>query len=274
MKEAKEEFVPTSYRPAPSVVPFYEQSQMPAPPAVMVADGLPVGRMENDHQPSSDVTQQLQISEPGIDTQELMQTRAPTSVVELEIKHLTLPPVHNQEVAGTQAIVLESAEGLSPGELRAATTTPIQATKYEIPTQPLGGSSFEQPAASSLVSPPASSHDESERPISTADPKFSYSGSSSRHSSRHPMQAHRFTPESGPARRDSSSSVIADATQAEAAESTGTSPLSVRAPDSVQKRMRARLGSEIEADEESLRLIKALQAEEYGLRMRRTSRVP
>lgn len=64
---------------------------------------------------------------------------------------------------------------------------------------------FEQPAASSLVSPPASSHDEAEESLPPSHTALTPCPSSSRHSSRHSKKVQRYTPESGPARRASSS---------------------------------------------------------------------
>lgn len=260
---------PISYHPVePSALPFQEEVQRPAPPAVMVADGPPVNVTTNDELRLSGVSHQSQLSEQNLDVQGSIQTKASTGISPAEAKNLTPPSVPEHETGGAQF----GAHG--PVEILPFEETQQSApTKYETPARISSGGSFEQPAASSLVSPPASSHDESEQPIPAADPKATSSGFSSRHSSRHPTQTQRFTPESGPARRDSSSSVVVDPTSAEAVKSPSTSPVSGQAPDSPQKRTRARMGSDFEADEESLKLIKALQAEDYGLR-RRSSRVP
>ena len=122
--------------------------------------------------------------------------------------------------------------------------------------------SFEPPA-SSLVSPPASSHDDAGiSPINVhAEWKSStVSSSSSRHSSSQPKQMQRYTPESGSMRRASSSSY------SENAQEKAASP--VTADLSSDQKPKARPGSENMADEESMRLIKELQAEEYSLRRR------
>ncbi|KAL8720993.1 MAG: hypothetical protein Q9225_002233 [Loekoesia sp. 1 TL-2023] len=260
---------PTSYHLVePSAMHFQEEVQRPAPPAVMVAESPPVNVTTNDEPPSSDDTHQPQPSEQSLDVQGFIQTRAPTDISPAEAKNLTPPSVPEQETGGAQFGVQEPVESLPSGE-----TQQPASTIFDISARISSGSGFEKPPASSLVSPPASSHDESEQPIPAADPKATSSGFSSRHSSRHPMQTQRFTPESGPARRDSSSSIVVDATSAEAVKSPSTSPVSGQTPDSPQKRTRVRLGSDFEADEESLKLIKALQAEDYGLR-RRSSRVP
>ena len=161
-----------------------------------------------------------------------------------------------------------------------ATATPVPDdldTKIPLPVQQLeirSNDFDQQPAASFLASPPPSSHDDYEqRPAQgPADSKIAYSSCSSRQSSRHAtMQAvQRFTPESAPTRRDSSSSaagaVVDTSPVVETRTPSTTSPTAMTG--SGQKKMKARLGSDIEADEESWLLIKQLQAEEYGLRRR------
>lgn len=129
-------------------------------------------------------------------------------------------------------------------------------------------SSVEQPAAS-LVSPPASAHDDAEKSPVTSQPSNLPSSTSSRHSSRHPKQVQRYTPESGPARRASSSSVgdlgVGKSTAAVVAVlNVRTDVETPRAP----KDVKANLSPEAVADEESLKLIKELQAQEHGLRRR------
>ena len=129
--------------------------------------------------------------------------------------------------------------------------------------------SLEQPAASSLVSPPASSHDDAEESLPSSHTAVTPCASSSRHSSRHSKQVQRYTPESGPVRRASSSSagdaVVSKITPAPANPltadpETGTNPS--------QRNTKASTGLDIIADEESLKLIKELQAQEHGLRRR------
>ena len=120
--------------------------------------------------------------------------------------------------------------------------------------------SFEQPA-SSLVSPPASSYDEIGNSLTTANPHWVPSRSSSEQSSTQFKQSqHRYTPESGPLRRASSSS-YSEATSEQAAGSKSAEMGSI-------PKARAGFQSEYRADEESLRLIKELQAQEMGLRKR------
>ena len=119
--------------------------------------------------------------------------------------------------------------------------------------------SFEPPA-SSLVSPPASSHDDAGISPINAHAEWKSSTVSSRHSSSQPKQMQRYTPESGSMRRASSSSY------SENAQEKAASP--VPAGLSSDQKPKARSGSENMADEESMRLIKVLQAEEYSLRRR------
>ena len=129
---------------------------------------------------------------------------------------------------------------------------------FPIPTQ-------HQPPASSLVSPPASTHTDNESNTPTRSRRDSSTISSaptSRLSSRQPKAAQRYTPESGPARRSSTSSMGGRIHERES-----ESPSVVGS--AVKKARRgSRLSSEIIADEESLRLIRELQAEDRGLRRR------
>ena len=120
--------------------------------------------------------------------------------------------------------------------------------------------SFEQPA-SSLVSPPVSSHDDVGNSPIAAKPEWAPSRSASEQSSTQLKQMQqRYTPESGPLRRASSSSYDK------------ATPERTACPDIVEPspilKARAGLKSEYMADEESLRLIKELQAQELGLRRR------
>lgn len=130
-------------------------------------------------------------------------------------------------------------------------------------------SSIEQPAAS-LVSPPASTHEDAEKSPSVSQrSNLTPCTTSSRHSSRHPKQVQRYTPESGPARRASTSSV--GEAVASKSDTTGTKlscvRLEVEAPRA-QRGVKNDISPDVVADEESLKLIKELQAQEHGLRRR------
>ena len=137
---------------------------------------------------------------------------------------------------------------------------------------------FEQPlATSSLVSPPASINSEAAETPHAIDINISSSTSSSRHPSRQPKKVQHYTPESGTARRTSSSSVGGGGRREES-----SSPMtslsnvdfsieelaSPTVSSSGKKGLKMRVRSDAVTDEESLRLIKELQAQDYGLRRR------
>ena len=138
-------------------------------------------------------------------------------------------------------------------------TDSCPAPDVEIGTTTLESSETFEPPASSLVSPPASAHDDAGISPINAHAGWKSSTVSSRHSSSQPKQMQRYTPESGSMRRASSSSYGENSQQP-------ASP--VRADLSSGQKHKARTASESTADEESMRLIKELQAEEYGLRRR------
>lgn len=119
--------------------------------------------------------------------------------------------------------------------------------------------SFEQPA-SSLVSPPASSHDDVGNSPTVANAHWISSRSSSEQSGEQPKQIQRYTPESGPIRRASSSSYSENMSEKVIVPRLAEQP-------SVQK-SRPWPNSDFMADDETLRLIKELQAQELGLRRR------
>lgn len=127
----------------------------------------------------------------------------------------------------------------------------------------------QQPPASSLVSPPASHTDAERTPPAPSNMQTitpSATSSSSRHSSRANKTVQRYTPESGSVRRNSSvsagkmresgSPVLRSAVKGEGG--------------AAQKKGKSRRESEGvgDADEESMRLIRELQAQDMGLRRR------
>ena len=219
--------------------------------------------------------------------------------------HARSPELHSRDIAtnppalSTESGTMNSIQlpqdvlGQAPEDLQKAVYSNSSSTisvKKDFPIDPVlehMSSSFSVPAAS-LVSPPASSHaDASRTPPSP-------SAISSRHSSRHPKQMQRYTPESGP-RRDSSSSVddlltTKDGKRANSAarEAMETSPMTTisttgederrgEAPKSTPHEdepkgeptgRKSKGSTDGMADEESLRLIKELQAQDYGLRRR------
>ena len=173
-------------------------------------------------------------------------------------------------------------------------SSPTISVKKDFPIDPAlehMSSSFSVPVAS-LVSPPASSHADASR--TPPSPSAISSRHSSQHPSRHPKQMQRYTPESGP-RRDSSSSVDelsmnkggmrANSAASEAMETSPMTTISITGEDERRGEVpistlhedqpkgestgRKSKGSmDGMADEESLRLIKKLQAQDYGLRRR------
>ena len=219
--------------------------------------------------------------------------------------HSQTPELHSRDIATNLATLSTESNtaisiqlpqdvlGQAPEDLQNAVhsnSSPTISVKKDFPIDPAlehMSSSFSVPVAS-LASPPASSHaDASRTPPSP-------SAISSRHSSRHPKQMQRYTPESGP-RRDSSSSVdelsmTKDGRRANSAasEPMETSPMTTISTTGEDERRgevpnptphedepkgeptgRKSKGSmDGMADEESLRLIKKLQAQDYGLRRR------
>ena len=206
----------------------------------------------------------------------------------------TNPPVLSTESGTVISVQLpQDVLGQAPEDVQNtvhSNSSPTISVKKDFPIDPAlehMSSSFSVPAAS-LVSPPASSHaDASRTPPSP-------SAISSRHSSRHPKQMQRYTPESGP-RRDSSSSVdelstTKDSKRANSAASEvmETSPLTTISttgederrgevpkstphddePKSEPTGRKSKGSIDGVADEDSLRLIKELQAQDYGLRRR------
>ncbi|KAL8999755.1 MAG: hypothetical protein Q9169_001428 [Polycauliona sp. 2 TL-2023] len=186
-------------------------------------------------------------------------------------KDLTPPSIRTQDAYELEANAERPIKSPNRDAMQQSFDVPFDALKHQVPqAQTETNSSFEQPAASSLVSPPASSHEDSDQPKQNGERKRKYSGCSSRHSPQH-GQTQRFTPESGPTRRDSSSSsavVNNTSTVEEKWSSTSPSASTAQALDAGQKQSTARIHSDTVADEESLKLIKALQAQDYGLRRR------
>ena len=134
------------------------------------------------------------------------------------------------------------------------------APDIDVGTTTLESSESFEPPASSLVSPPASSHDDAGISLINAHAGWESSTVSSRHSSSQPKQMQRYTPESGSMRRASSSS-YGENLQERPGPSVIAGSLSDQKP-------RVRAISEHIAEEDSMKLIKELQAEEYGLRRR------
>ncbi|KAL8970056.1 MAG: hypothetical protein Q9197_004022 [Variospora fuerteventurae] len=267
--------IPVDDPSRPDAIPTHASPPQRGPAAVMVT---PLHVTTHDQPASSTHVNPSQATSPVNNAAEPTEPLHLSGNVLAEPKNTTPPSARDDEMSDVEFHARLPAEIRGLEKMQEAATTSPKGSPFDMPAMPLQlevGSSFDQPAASSLVSPPASSHDDSEQPVPSTDhEKPTYSGSSSRYSPRHPAQIQRYTPESGPARRDSSSSMVIDNTSHAEDQSLSTYPTTAPVPpDSAQKRIaKARLSAEVEADEESLKLIKALQAEDYGLRRR--ARVP
>ena len=265
-----------SVPPTIPVVPT--EAHANAPMAVMVT-GVGSKHAQADGQLPSNAIHEPQTSFQLNNTIESIPDQESSGCAETRTEDFAPLAVQEQDGNETQTNAGSSSESPRPETMQQTSVAPVEPLKHEMPIQLESSGSFGQPAASCLVSPPASSHEDSEQPHQTENPKPIYSGSSSRHSSRH-GQTQRFTPESGPARRESSSSSSSAAmvnTLAAEDKPSNTSSLSPilseqQAVDSAQqKRMKARAHSDTVPDEESFKLIRALQAEDYGLRRRKKS---
>ncbi|KAL9128458.1 MAG: hypothetical protein Q9217_002862 [Psora testacea] len=119
---------------------------------------------------------------------------------------------------------------------------------------------YQQAPTSSLVSPPASSHDDLGNSPPAHEGTCTNSPSSSRQGSQQKEHFQRYTPESGTIRRTSNSSYEDGSSERE--------PLTIREEAGCPAQKHDRTSSAIDADDESLRLIKELQAQDLGLRRR------
>ncbi|KAL9100462.1 MAG: hypothetical protein Q9163_004165 [Psora crenata] len=123
------------------------------------------------------------------------------------------------------------------------------------------GLNYGQAPASLLVSPPASSHDDVGNSPAAPEGLYTSLPSSSRQGSQQPKgHFQRYTPESGSIRRSSHSSCEDRPLKEERPRIGGETLRSAR--------KQSRGYSALEADDESLRLIKELQAQDLGLRRR------
>ncbi|KAI9880032.1 MAG: JmjC domain-containing histone demethylation protein 1 [Pleopsidium flavum] len=122
---------------------------------------------------------------------------------------------------------------------------------------------------SALVSPPDSSHTDAETSPSASKAQQTPSNSPSTRSSEQPKQSQRYTPESGIARRASSSTQSALTTGKSASPRTSLPPTLTDVSNKAKRVSKARASSgEASADGESLKLIRELAAQDLGLRRR------
>lgn len=195
------------------------------------------------------------------------------------MNHPNPPLGQDMRLAGgieTQKPILQQWDDLEDNSVPISDTSLIshkETLALEVPLDQ--NPTTEQPAASSLVSPPASAHDDAEKsPPDYENPNPTPSSSSSRHSSRHQKHVQRYTPESGSARRASSSSVGdgGGGKNVTAMISLLNTNIKVQPETPRDSRdhgqFKADSSPEVLTDEASLKLIKELQAQEYGLRRR------
>lgn len=176
----------------------------------------------------------------------------------------------------TQKPILQQWDDLGDKPVPMSDTSPISHKETPAVEVPLDQNpTTEQPAAASLVSPPASAHDDAEKsPPICENQNPTPSSSSSRHSSRHQKHVQRYTPESGTARRASSSSVGYGEGGKNVAVMISLLNTKVKVQPETPRdprdhgQFKADSSPEVVTDEASLKLIKELQAQEYGLRRR------
>ena len=245
-------------QPAPTIPIFEEQISRPAhvanmiaPPANSVTQGSEVpGR--TDHFPLASPGELIPL-DPALfdDSANNVQHE------ELTTTSVTLQRSIGPSVASPHGYMIELSNKIAD---QWQITDSCPAPHIEIGTTTIEPRGSFEPPASSLVSPPASLHDDAGVSPVDAHAGWKSSSLSSRQSSSQPKQMQRYTPDSGSMRRASSSSYDENALE------NAVSP--VMADMSSDLKAKARNGSENTADEESMRLIKELQAEEYGLRRR------
>ena len=162
-------------------------------------------------------------------------------------------------------------------EVHLIATSPLSELKWEPDFEPPIGSPapvFSQPSAAALVSPPASHSDAERTPPAPSKAQNNITpyatSSSSRHSSHTAKNGQRYTPESGPARRASSSSAIVERPKLRDSGSPAANAAARGTPlvEGSGQKKKSRMSSEFEGDEESMRLIEELRAQDLGLRRR------
>lgn len=269
----------STYQNAPLAIP---EAQRQAPLAVMVG---PTVETASQHchpfmQPPADG-----ISGPG--TQTTFQSNVvshsnpapPTEAPSVDLSYPTVETTSPNPQAALDYTLLEAADNLED-EVQLVATSPPRDLKLEvkfISDTHIPNQRFSHPPVSSFISPPASTHTDAEGSPPAPHASTTPSTLSSRHSSRQPRQVQRYTPESGSARRASSStadgmtgrrtstSTAGGGTTEKSASPMVVAVAAVTAREGSHKRSKPLVGPE---DEDSMRLIKELQAQEYGLRRR------
>lgn len=262
----------------PSIV----EAQRQAPIAVMVGPMVRPGSQHYDRsvQPPADGIS-------GLRTQATVQPNTvdhstsapPTEDTSVDVSYPAVATATPNPQAPLDHVVLEAAENFED-EVQLVATSPPRDMKLEvkfIPNPHEPNQTFPQPPASSFISPPASAYTDAEGSPPAPHASTTPSTLSSRHSSRQPKQVQRYTPESGSARRASSStadgmtgwrtstSTAGGATIGKSASPAVGAVTAASAREGSHKRSKPFIGPD---DEDSMRLIKELQAQEYGLRRR------
>lgn len=245
-------------QPVPTVPAPEEQYRRPVPIANMIARPASPVFQEPGIPSLPDVFLQASSAEPFPLDPALFENITNS----IQHEEQTTDPVTLQQSIGPRAIsphrYIQELSVKAADQWQIADSCP--APDIEVAVATLESRESFEPPASSLVSPPASSHDDAGISPINAHAGWKSSAVSSRRSSSPPKQMPRYTPESGSMRRASSSSY------GENAQENAASP--VVTDLSSDQKPKARIGSENMADKESMRLIKELQAEEYGLRRR------
>ena len=226
---------------------------------------------------SSNLASQAVVQPDAINNLDLASSNKDTLVT---VSHATGEAASPDPQAPPEQIPLEATDNIEDEVQLVATSPPprdlkVEANFISVPPEP--SRTFSQPPASSFISPPASTHTDAEGTPPAPHVSVTPSTLSSRHSSRQPKQVQRYTPESGSARRASSStadgmtgrrastSTAGGAVMEKSASPTVGLSTPGAAREAAHKRSKASLGAD---DAESLRLIKELQAQDYGLRRR------
>ena len=248
-----------AYR-APNPVVLADQAPRVAPVANMVAQPPDVEMHSNMFPTSPEASEQRSIAEratqlldPALFADQKASFFTDGIPLQMSPPTTTFAPMGPSQDA-TLAEACDNAEGHSYPSNEAQDTTYNSA-----PVEPQ--ESFERPA-SSLVSPPASIHDDDACKVSNS-PDASWSAcdpvAQSAVVQEEPMQQ-RYTPDSGS--MDGASLSPRDKAMPEE-----DMPAHVQEPRPTPS-LKTAVGSDFQADEDSLKLIKELQAQELGLRRR------
>lgn len=262
--------------------PSTAEAQRQAPIAVMVGPMPQPGSQDRNHsvQPPADGLSDLAghtTVQPNIINH--AKPVPPSDEISVEVSRSAVETASPEPSAPLDRTILEATDNFDD-EVQLIATSPPQDLKLDvkfIPERQEPNQTFPHPPASSFISPPASTHTDGEGTPPAPHVSMTPSAISSRHSSRQPKHVPRYTPESGSARRASSSTAdgmtgrrTSTSTAGGAAAEKSASPTvdtvtAVRAREGSHKRSKPLIGPD---DEESMRLIRELQAQEYGLRRR------